>query len=394
MSGGGRIAYVGLDGQIHAVDPDGEGRSQVTFSKAMGHLAAWGGSAGTDTHAWPCWSPDDSWLAVFQSAGDPDEQGLTTVSVVQVDGVEERQLLSLEESQPIYVRWSPSGERLAVLTQEEDLLVLHRAEVGDVGRAHEVVRGVPLFFCWADEDRLAVHVGDKRTGVGRVLLDGLGERTSVTDRPGSFCTPLSVGHDLVYALGRGRRSRISLSDRRTGRRRDLTELEGLLALVGPPRHQPEGPLLVSAAPGGEHTPYDGVWLLDRATGLLQRAVDEPVMAFQWDPTGARVVFTVLDAERSRMAFRTWEAATGRIREICTLWPSRDQLFYLHFFEQFAESHPLVSPDGRTLVFSGYPDPRHAREDDAGPVIHVVDLVEPTGGALPLAEGRFAVFSNS
>ena len=40
-------------------------------------------------------------------------------------------------------------------------------------------------------------------------------------------------------------------------------------------------------------------------------------------------------------------------ELCRFWPSREMLFYLHFFDQFVRSHHLVSADGRFLVFSGH-----------------------------------------
>ena len=390
---------MGSDVQLYVVRADGEERRQVTLDPAVGLMGAWNPGSTSSVHSWPGWSPDDRWLATFRSeASDEDESGPTALTVLEVDGVRERQLLSLTDSQPIYARWSPDGAGLALLTQEGDGLVLTRVAADEVGDSVEVVRGVPLFFSWVDAERLVAHVGDQRSGVSRIIIDDGDERQNISEQPGSFCTPLSVDGKVVYALGRGRRSRISITDLHTGRRRDLTELEGLLALVGPPSAHPEKPLLVSAAPGGEHTPYDGIWLLEQPTGLLQRIVDEPVMAFQWDPTGARVVFAVLDAERSRMSFRVWEEATGTVREVCDFWPSRDQLFFFHFLEQFADSHSQVSPDGRTLVFSGYLDPRRVRdaadETDDGPVIQVVDLLDPQGGALPLAPGRFAVFSHA
>lgn len=376
---------------MHVVRPDGEGHRRVSGSPLSGAMGGWGAAPAQPSFTWPCWSPDDRWLSVFEAEGEEEDQNDAVLTVLEVDGVEERRLHSFDKTLPIYARWSPEGDRLGVLAQGGDDLLLTRCAVDEVGSNEHVVSGVPLFFSWLDGGALLVHVGDSKTGGSRVFMQGVAGRDILTERPGSFCTPLTVGEQIMYATSRGRRSRICLLDPSTRRHRDLTELEGLLALV--PDAARDHAVLVGAAPGGEHTPYDGIWQLDVRTGLLKRLVDEPVMAFHWDRTGSRVIYAVLESDRSCMVFRAWEAETGEVRDLCPFWPSRDQLFYLHFFEQFTGSHHLVSPDGRTLVFSGYPDPRRA-EEGGGPRIHVLDILNPTGGPLTLAEGRFAVFSHA
>ena len=81
-----------------------------------------------------------------------------------------------------------------------------------------------------------------------------------------------------------------------------------------------------------------------------------------------------------------------IQDIGTFWPSRDQLFYLHFFEQYSNSHPIVSVDGRMLVFAGHPDPLYG--GDSRSRLWGVDLTVCTPRATELAEGTFGVFSKS
>ena len=295
---------------MHVVRPDGEGHRRVSGSPLSGAMGGWGAAPAQPSFTWPCWSPDDRWLSVFEAEGEEEDQNDAVLTVLEVDGVEERRLHSFDKTLPIYARWSPEGDRLGVLAQGGDDLLLTRCAVDEVGSNEHVVSGVPLFFSWLDGGALLVHVGDSKTGGSRVFMQGVAGRDILTERPGSFCTPLTVGEQIMYATSRGRRSRICLLDPSTRRHRDLTELEGLLALV--PDAARDHAVLVGAAPGGEHTPYDGIWQLDVRTGLLKRLVDEPVMAFHWDRTGSRVIYAVLESDRSCMVFRAWEAETGEV----------------------------------------------------------------------------------
>ena len=68
-----------------------------------------------------------------------------------------------------------------------------------------------------------------------------------------------------------------------------------------------------------------------------------------------------------------------------MFPSRDLGFYLRFFEQYSESHPIVSPDGRYLLLAGV---LPGRDDDRSRVWHVRT---DDGHADAISDGLFAVY---
>ena len=99
---------------------------------------------------------------------------------------------------------------------------------------------------------------------------------------------------------------------------------------------------------------------------------------------------------------TWNLARpGEPSErLARFWPSREMLFYLHFFDQFTHSHSLLSPEGDRLVFCGRrmadadgdDSPWPTQEPDTFDVL-VLDL-EDDAPPRSIAEGSFACFSPS
>lgn len=386
----GRVAMVGHDRQIHVMDlATGAGR-RVTVPKHQSPLARWGQTPGDERSLWPCWSPDGRWIACFQSRRADDDPSV--VSVVQVDGVEERELVELTRSAPIYAAWSADGAQLAVLSQGPDELEIGVVPV-NLSRDYRVVeRGVPLFFCWnPDGARLMLHVGDRAQRAARLVTHDLrlGGSVLLSEAPGAFCTPVYAGSRPVYVSDHLGASWVTTSGVERGRSASLATFDGLLALV--PEPGGEG-VVVGAAPRGEGSPYAGLWRVALDGSAVTRLTEQDCMAFFLTPDGRRIVYASVDRSAGCLLWRVVDLCGGPPRELCPFWPSPEQLFYLHFFEQFALSHSPISADSRTLVYSslvGMPGP-----DGEPPPGHVLalDLDDPDAQPRSLGEGSFAVCS--
>jgi Tol biopolymer transport system component len=389
----GRIAYVGADKQVHVVGPHGGTHRQVTYGHGPGAISAWGVPQIRDHSSWPCWSPDGEWLACFQNPSLVDGDGPAWLTVLEVDGVEERRLTQLPDGLPLYIQWNAQGGRVAALTQVEDLLELAVCEISEIGAHKLVEQGVPLFFSWFPDGRsLLVHTGE-REGAKRLVqraAAGDGCDAVFADPPGSFCTPLVVGEQVIYVSPRGAVADLCTADLGGERSRVLAELEGLVAVVPSPD---QGVLAFSCAARGSEAMYDGVWSIRMDGRDEQRRVYEgPAKAFFWSPDGSQMLIAALALRQPGMRWRLVDLDTGRVRELGSFWPSQDQLFYLHFFEQFSQSHPLISPDGTQMVFAGHPNPDSAT-DDVRSRIFVVDITEDEPAPAEIALGDFAVFSH-
>ncbi len=389
----GQIAFIGTGRQVHVIRPDGSSRRAVTYPRQLDALSRWGGAAANDACSWPCWSPDGSWLACFRAHR--GRTGSETVNIVEVDGVEERQLLRIPAGAPVYAQWSPSGDALAVVLQTQQHLELWICDPDRVGEQRLIDHGAPLFFTWTPDSRhLLIHAGNREGRPGRLLLRDRAAGTPpalFATPPGSFCTPLIVGGQAIYVSREGTDSVLFAAQPDGSTPAELTRLEGLLAIVASPD---QDRVAVAASDAGERTPYQGIWLVDLVDGHTVRATDESCLAFFWSPTGEELVYVGWDDRQTCLWWRIIDLKSGQTRSLCPFWPSRDQLFSLQFFEQFVLSHPAISPDGRALVFSGHDNPDLADSRRSPPQVHVLRLDTPDSIPRAVATGNFCAFSHS
>lgn len=388
--GRGRVAFVGRDHQIYVVDVAGGRARRLTLPKAVSALGRWGGQGAEERSSWPSWSPNGRWIACFQQRR-PDREP-NVVSVIEVDGVEERELVELDRFAPIYAQWSPDGAWLAVLSQGPEELELGVVPLDQRAPYRVVERGVPLFFSWSpDSARLLVHVGDRAQQVARLVVHDLRSNSAalLPEAPGAFCTPVYVGSHPVYVSDHLGASWISTVGPERGRPAALATFEGLLALVP---DAGRAAVIVGSAPRGEGTAYAGLWRVPLDGSAPARLSEGDCMAWFCGPRAGRIVVATVD--RMGACLRWLLVDEGQEpRDICPFWPGPEQVFFLHFFEQFALSHSPVCADGRTLVYTSAVG---GEGDDGGGAggTHVLalDLDDPDAQPRSLGEGRFAVCS--
>ena len=345
-----------------------------------------------DLWSWPTWSPDGAWVAAFAVEGE-DEGSPIRVSTMSVDGVRQVEWALIPQMAPIYLQWHPSGDALTMLLQQGSELSLSVVRKDRLGQVRLIEQGVPLFFNWSTTgDRLLVHAGDKEEPSGRLVLrDPLGDAEDIVyDRaPGSFCAPIfhrgravvalrneEGGSDVVRCAPDGSDVQI------------LAQRKGLLAIVPMPG---DGRwIAVAAAPKGEGTPYLGIELLDGETGESRPLTDAECLAFFWSPVGDRIVYASVDAEANCLQWHVVDLG-GETVSLGSFWPTRDIFFYLHFFDQYATSHPIISADGRWITFAGYPAGGGQADLSAPPRVYVKDLHNPDREPIVAGRGSFAVF---
>lgn len=389
-----RLAYIGLDRQLWVTDV--EGGAPQALTRAMPRPGgAWSMLKGpSEAWAWPAWSPGGDWIAAFAIESGDDVAGPARLVALSLDGIREEELATLGPTVPLYAQWHPAGDAVSVLTQQNDELVLSIVRRSALGRLRPVEHGVPLFFNWAaDGSRLLVHVGGS-DGDGRLLLrDPLGHAEDVLlDRPpGSFCAPVFVEGRAVYAVRQGPvegRSEVVVSDPDGSHPMTLVERRGLLALVGGPGDR----VAVSSAPRGEGTPYHGLDLVRVTDGAVENVTETDCLAFFWAPDGTWLLYARVDPAGNCLTWYRAGLDGSAPVELGTFWPTRDLLFYLHFFDQYAASHSLISADSRYVVFAGYPAGGGQADLSMPPRVYVKDASDPARPAWEVARGSFAVFA--
>jgi hypothetical protein len=371
-----RIAFVSSARQIHLVEPDGRS-SGLTSGAADIVYASWTAAAERYAHTWPAFSPAGDRVACFRLR----EGGDAGVLVTSLDGVVASEVIDLPDQVPIYLQWSHAGDRLAVVSQSGDDLLLTVGKPDQVGSQKILAKGSPLFVTWLSDGRLGAFIGGGSSNARMMVLDpDMRKPTEILPgTPGDFCAPVTVGERVIYGVHEHGRGEILMVDR-DAKVVNLPGGEGLLAFLP----SPDGRLLARAvAPGGDGTPYQGLVLIDLESGEERAISDMDCLAFTWLPDSSGLVVTRVDGERGLTEWFLVDIQ-GTARHVADLVPTRDLRFYLRFFEQYTQSHPIVDPNSRYVLLPGV-----LRGQASSSRIWKCPL--HGGSPEEIAEGQFATF---
>ena len=372
------IAYVGPNRQVYALN-----RAEavcLTDEPTIVAYASWGAAPTTGLHSWPTWSPDGEQVAFFK-IGD-DGKSAARVVIADADGVQSTELARLDAQIPIYLQWSPNGTDLAVLCQKDDLLGLIHLRVDGRDEAHRHISGSPLFFTWTTDDAIAAFAGSPGEHAQMVLIDPVdGMRRQLPGTPCNFCAPVWTGTQLIYAAHYHKRVSILIADLQDMTVRELEVITGLAALVA----APDGRTLARALAVDDSSPYTNIALINVTSGTLRTLVEMDLTAFFWMPKSDGIVIAQTDERTGTVSWLRVDL-DGVVTHLIDIKPTRDTRFYLRFFEQYSQSHPMIDPTGRFLLTAGRLD---GLGDDGRPRLWQIPL---NGGAPEdLGEGLFGVY---
>ena len=345
-----RIAYVGVDGAIRTVNPDGSGVNVITPEDGF--------------FTWPTWSTDGRKVVFSGVIG--EEQGLALTALYSHNTVtgRSRELhlgepgMLIAEGAPYYQYLSPDGRHLAFIGNTGEALALYLDDLRDDAAPSPALEQGPLYMDWSPDSRyLLVH-----RGADLLLLDvenGSMSDLAVVDHDALYRAPSwqPTGDTIAYVTGdvsRGYGLYTSGPDAADGTLVGRVPSYAAfmwspggrwLAMTGSDRVLPFLPMQLLV--------YSNVSVLT-ADGS-QEAVDgieDAVVAFFWSPDGSKLAYVTLVDATGVLRWNILDADDGTRWPLVDFRPSHDQLTVFQYFDQFARSHSQWSPDSQALVFSG------------------------------------------
>ncbi len=365
-----RLVYVGDDGDVYEIGADHDPR-RLTWG--------WADSFTADRlyYVWPAYSPDGSHVACFGvRSGHMPEAGLYAVAD---DGVRMHEIWRMQEAAPVCESWSPDSDHIALLLQGEDELALEIADIRNPGKTFTLERGAPLFWAWSPKDSyIAVHTG----GSGSLYSDARLRVFRIEDdceevarlNPGEFRTPTwsPEGDRLAYVdASHDKQELLAFYRVDDGVGEIVCPVEGQTVMMWSPDGRT---LALSQALGDSPHLYQGITLVDVATGRTTDLEIGEVASFFWSPCSKRLVTMAFD-ECSGMQWSVVDVGGDTQRLGKSFYPSRDLVYFCWFFDQFACSHPLISPDGSRLVFAGHMTEPSSERLDGQSQVYVASLEE-------------------
>lgn len=413
-----RIVYLSPEGDLLTIAPNGREPAQPLVRRAPSagsgavsvSMEAATGPRRLDlsiAYAWPTWSPDGRLVAAsrLRVAGNQLE---VSVQVVDVATGESRTAYTndtpgmMAEGTPHYLCWSPDSRSLALLATGPEALTLLVQDLEAVtgAPAVRVAAGAPLFCHWHPEGRaLLLHHGDDvvlaprpfhRTDARQLLASGDGFRVAAFSSDGRRLAYVSAGDGAAGSGG----NQLVVAELASGLARRVLEVGHQAAFLWSPNGLE---LAVADQEDSSAAAYSRLRIVPAEGGPARTLVAETLLAFFWSPDGRRMAWVALDLAEQRVL---WKAISTEPRApipssyFFSFQPAAQVLTLLQFFDQYAFSHSLWSPDSSRMVVAGTRQPVDSRRNGHTPTGDRVWVLDPSGVSPPvdLAAGGLAFWS--
>ncbi len=396
-----RIALIDETGRLCTCNPDGSEYRILTRRDRL--------------YQFPCWSPNGRYIAAIGS--DRAGAGIYLFSDEQYGEQWQlyRSLVGTRQS-PFYLYWSPDSQYVGFIANNP---------VGGIGfftvtatqrpQVKLIAMGQPFFWQWGTQsNELFLHSGVGESGRLQ-LINPHDEAPEMPNHamPGYFQTPgiSNDGSYLTYAtLDEDEKTRIIIEDRETERIVSHPHSGAVALSWSPTRNQ-----LAFMAPQNTTTHFFGPLSLMDLQGEVRRITGEPILAFFWSPDGDKIAYfsptriqtfnrfvggsgvtylnghnppQMLSSNRQELIqMELWiiDLVANNRQKLFHFQPTR--LFlnqFLPFFDQYALSHRIWSPNSDAIVLPILQDGKN----------RVVNIA--LNGSLPvlLGEGLFGSWSQS
>lgn len=361
----GRIAFIRPDGQLATMNSDGSDLRRLT-DEAL-------------EFGFPAWSPDGQQVAVVGGGK------VLLVSVADGTSNVGRSLEAYDNSAeaPFYLYWSPDSRHVAFLANHPDGIALHLVQSqGNEAASRLLTMGQPFYWDWAPTaDQLFIHSGGSGSDARMEIIDLQGAPVDKDlGAAGIFQAPgISFdGRFKAFAvLDENGSSHLAVQGV-NGESQQYEPHFGQLALAWSPREN----LLAYRSPRLDGSFSGGpLRLVDPRTGNNVLLSGRDVLAFFWSPDGRTIAYFSLPrnlgdvrvATAGKETFRArsqkqhdelrlelWavDVASGQQRRLAEFTPTAVFLGqFLPFFDQYALSHRIWSPNSDALVLPVFEDDR-------------------------------------
>ena len=396
----GTIAYIGADYNVYLFDGAAAITQITTDAGPNGdHL---------QLYQWPTWA-NDGRLAYFRTSVGTGGAVTGTDVLVSKDGNPGTELYSGAGQIFNYASWSPqncagaaSCRDLAVLLSDSKGLFVEMVRDGvEPPRAQVAGAGAPFYTSWSpDGQRMLWQRDNNRIDIYDAEANEVVNSLAVV--PGQFLTPgwSPVDDRLLFgALN---------SD---GASTDLViSANGQTSTLVP---KLRGPITFSWSPDGNAVAYDDrqgpLMVVDAVSGeTLARSPSTGVLAYFWSPDSHLIAYVTLTAGvappgsfsaygktdgvmasliqgQAGLVWTVLDVSTGATRSYVPFIPTSEMIYLLTYFDQFAQSHRLWSPDSHHLIYSEVqPGDRQ--------VVTLLDVTHQDTVPLSVAEGMIGVWS--
>lgn len=379
-----RIVFVNDENQLETIASDGTQSQRLTDASTR--------------FTFPVWSPDAQQIAAIGN-------GFTFSGIFVLSPEETAERLQPVYRQssggPIYMYWSPDSQNVSFITTSPgDGMSFHLVPADGSADSRQLVAGQPFYWDWIDDGTKALISTNDQISLLNIAN---GEQEEVA-APGRFQAPAVSTNGRFWAYASidpfSRLSEVTIEDRETGETVSQ-EHTGIVAMGW----RPNGSQLAYINPVRSSRRFYGpLSLLDAETGNVETLTSDTVLAFFWSPNGRYLAYLTFGGfqegtqevaarrqltkpaqqrDELQLTLSILEIDTGQGLQLAQFQPTALFLTqFLPFFDQYAHSHRLWSPDETALVLP-------VRQEGVNKIM----VVPASGGiARTIAAGALAFWS--
>ena len=399
------IALVSPNGELFTVNPE-----DSEFTQLTGGLQAGEGSSRNpltqqlrinEYYTWPTWSADGTKLAASRVI--VEESGAEIVLQVldartgRSDTVYENSQAGLiADGAPHYIYWAPTGDQVSFLSSTPEGLGLFVWDGVFGSPAVQIDRGAPLYYQWShDAQAMALHVGPELIWVIHPHSESSRESFQTA---GNFRAPAVSpnGSTLAYVDRTVKGTALYVAPTS-----DLSQAKQILDLgwSSSIMWSPDGTQIAVA---DQSVPmaqlFDRLMLVPADGGapasLVSKNSVDNIWAFFWAPDGGRLAWVTVNGANQELELMVSSINSLETQNIFDFRPSAEIFIMMSFFDQYAHSHSLWSPDGQSLVVAGSKGESSRRSNGRTPTGDRIYVLDANGikGPRDLGPGVLAVWS--
>jgi Tol biopolymer transport system component len=397
---GGRLAYIGTDGNVYVTTADGRSTVAITDD-----ASAFPEKQGYSYHR-ISWSPE-GWLA-FAAVTRQGDAARGELYVTDSPGCPARLVAENNQHFISYIYWSqvpcpgqPYCQRLAYLTPEDPQLGtgLHLLEIDANGVENRLLAiARPFYFSWSsDGSRMLWHTGAAELTLYDVDLHQARALPHTSD---GYLAPVcsSAGENWLVVSADGGQNCLKSFDPQ-GNERSITTTQGDVVFSWSPSGREVAYAVRSRdvdqmehmiqKPGLDRV-YGPIYVFDHRTGEKKQVSKGvyPVLGFVWAPDGQRLAYLARINQTNDVLtqWRIVDPDDATDHGFAIFDPSPWMRRIIPRLSQYAQSHRFWSPDGRYLVYSDRDDAKVDR-------VWLVDTLDHNRTeAILVAEGVIGIWS--
>ncbi|HYB89498.1 MAG TPA: hypothetical protein VEC38_00495 [Candidatus Binataceae bacterium] len=309
-------------------------------------------------YGWPAFSPDGGRIAYSSTAYSKSGESFGAW-VYDVSKAQSTEIFESKTERAIYFFWLPDRQHLSFLLTERDGLSLMLAEVRENAPIRIVTTGMPLYFDWRDgPGTVAIHTAvrdaEQTEQVSLLNLTPTSQQVAKVLSRGHtpFKTPCwsPDGKRLAYIANYAAESNLVVADPDAQHPRSIVSLpvgENSFEWSPDSRHIAYATSILPREPV-----YRGIKLVDVADATTRRVTKDDVAAYFFSPDSRYLAYIELPPDKPVQIWKLADLKTGQIKELTSFLATPEESIEYRYFDQFALSHAVWSPDSKAFVYAG------------------------------------------